>query len=168
MELLKTLGVDIKLVIVQALGFLILLYLLRRFLFDKIFALLKARREEIRDTYEKTEGDRQEAARLKAGYEKQVYEAEAEAEKKLTEAVKEAKRLGSEIVERSREEAEAIKLKAKESLELERKKVAQEIRDQVIVLSLLTSQRLIQQSLNKEAAERLVDGFIKEMEGLRC
>ncbi|HHT9119338.1 MAG TPA: F0F1 ATP synthase subunit B [Candidatus Hypogeohydataceae bacterium YC41] len=168
MEFLRVLGVDIKLVIVQALGFLILLYLLRRFLFDKIFALIKARREEIKDTYEKTEKDKQAAARLKAEYERKVSATEDEAEKKLTEAVKEAKKISAEVIDRARQEAEVIKLKAQETLELERRKVAQEIRNQVVTLSLLTSQRLIQQSLSQETAERLVDEFTKEAEELRC
>ena len=168
MEFLRVLGVDIKLVVVQALGFLILLYLLRRFLFDKIFALLKARNEEIRDTFEKIEKDRQAAAKLKADYERRVSEAEEEAERRLAEAVKQAKQIGAEIIEKTRQEAELIKLNAKETLELERKKATQELRNQVITLSLLTSQKLIGQSLSRETAERLVDEFIEESEGLRC
>lgn len=168
MEFLRVLGVDIKLVIVQALGFLIILYLLRRFLFDKIFALIQARREEIKDTFEKIERDRQDAAKLKTGYERKISEAEEEAERRLTEAVKEAKKISVEILEKTRQEAELIKLNAKETLELERKKVAQELRNQVVTLTLLTSQKLIEQSLSQEAAERLVDKFIEESEGLRC
>lgn len=167
MEFLRVLGVDIKLVIVQALGFLILLYLLRRFLFDKIFALIKARREEIKDTFEATERDRQEAVKLKTNYEKRLSEAEDEAERRLTEAVKEAQKLGSELIERSRQETEVIKLKARETIELERKKITQELRNQVVALSLLASEKLIQQSLSHEAAEKLVDGFIKDVKELR-
>ncbi|HHT9117060.1 MAG TPA: hypothetical protein ACFYD1_00375 [Candidatus Hypogeohydataceae bacterium YC38] len=60
-----------------------------------------------------------------------------------------------------------IKLKAQETIELERKKAVAEIRDQVVNLSMLTSQRLIQQSLKQETAERLVDELINEIEGLR-
>ncbi|MFN3467143.1 MAG: F0F1 ATP synthase subunit B [Candidatus Brocadiales bacterium] len=167
MEFLRVLGVDIKLVIVQALGFLILLYLLRRFLFGKIFDLIKARREEIKSTFEATERDRQEASKLKANYEKRLSEAEDEAERKLTEAVKEAQKLGSELIERSRQEAETLKLKARETIELERKKITQELRNQVVALSLLASEKLIQQSLSREAAEKLVDGFIKDVKELR-
>lgn len=167
MEFLRALGVDIKLVIVQALGFLILLYLLRRFLFDKIFAIIKARKEEIRDTFDAIEKDRMEATKLKGDYERKLSEAEDEAERKLTEAVKEGQKLRLEIIDRAREETEVMKLKAQETIELERKKLAQELRDQVVALSLLTSERLIQQSLSPEAAERLVDGFINEVKELR-
>jgi F-type H+-transporting ATPase subunit b len=166
LEFLRALGVDFRLVIIQAIGFLILLYLLKRFLFGKILALLQARKEEIQSTYAHAEKDRTEATRLKRDYEKRLAEAEEEAERKLNQAVQEAKKIGAEIIEKTRQEAEVIKLKAQETMELERKKAVAEIRDQVVNLSMLASQRLIQQSLNQETAERLVNELIKEVEGL--
>lgn len=167
MEFLKALGVDIRLLVIQAVGFLILLYILRKYLFDKILAMIRARREEIQETYDKSEQYHKEAANLKAEYEKKVTEAEEEAEKKLTTAVKEAKALSADIIEKSRQEAEAIKLKASETLELERKKAAAEIRDQVVNLSILATSKLIEQSMSKDKAEQLVDEFIKDVEGLK-
>lgn len=168
MEFLRALGVDLRLLVIQAVGFLILLYILRKYLFDKILAMIKARREEIQETYDKSERYHKEAADLKAKYERKVAEAEDEAEKKLTAAVKEAKALSTDIIEKSRQEAEAIKLKARETLELERKKAVAEIRDQVVNLSILATSRLIEQSMSRDKAEQLVDEFIKDVEGLKC
>lgn len=167
MEFLKALGVDFRLLLIQAAGFLILLYILRKYLFDKILTIIKARREEVQETYKKSEQYHTEAANLKAEYQRKVTEAEEEAEKKLTAAVKEAKALSTEMIEKSRQEAEAIKLKAKETLELERKKAAAEIRNQVVDLSTLAAYKLIEQSMSKEKAEQLVDDFIKDVEGLK-
>lgn len=167
MEFFRALHVDFKLVIVQAAGFLIVLYLLRKYLFGIILDLLKARREEVQATYDKSERHHEEAANLKAEYEKKVLEAENEAEQKLTAAVKEAKALGTEIVENSRQEAETIKQKAQETLELERKKAAAEIRNQVVNLSMLATEKLIEQTVSKDKAEQLVDKFIEDVEGLK-
>ncbi|MFQ5957654.1 MAG: F0F1 ATP synthase subunit B [Candidatus Brocadiales bacterium] len=166
MEFLKALGVDFRLLLIQAAGFLILLYILRKYLFDTILAMIKARREEVQETYDKSEEYHKEAANLKAEYQRKVTEAEEEAEEKLTAAVKEAKALGEELVEKSRQEAEAIKLKANETLELERKKAATEIRDQVVNLSMLAAQRIVGQSVDKQKAGELVDEFITDVEGL--
>lgn len=167
MEFLKALGVDPRLLIIQAAGFLILLYILRKYLFDKILTALKARREEVQETYRKSEQYREEAANLKANYERKITEAEEEAEKKLTAAVKEAKVLGTEIVEKSRQEAEIIKRKAHETVELERKKAAAEIRNQVVDLSILATQKLIETSISKAKTEELVDEFIKGVESIK-
>lgn len=167
MEFLKALGVDFRLLLIQAAGFLILLYILRKYLFDKVLAAIQARREEVQETYKKSERYHEEAANLKAEYERKVTEAEEEAEKKLTTAVKEAKVLGTEIVEKSRQEAEAIKQKAHETVELERKKAAAEIRNQVVDLSILATQKLIEKSVSKAGAEKLVDEFIESVGGLK-
>ena len=40
MEMLQSLGIDPKLVIVQVVGFLILLWLLNKFVFKKVFTIL--------------------------------------------------------------------------------------------------------------------------------
>ncbi|MEE9583960.1 MAG: F0F1 ATP synthase subunit B [Candidatus Brocadiales bacterium] len=167
LEFLRALHVDFRLVIVQAAGFLIVLYLLKRYLFDKVLAFIEARREEVKDTYAKSEQYHKEAANLKVQYEKKITEAEEEAEEKLTAAVKEAKVLSAEIVEKSHQEAEAIKQKADETLELERKKAAVEIRNQVVNLSMLATQKLIKESMGKDKAEKLVDEFIEDVEGLK-
>jgi F-type H+-transporting ATPase subunit b len=167
LEFLKALGVDARLLIIQAAGFLILLYILRKYLFDSVLDAIKARKEEVQETYRKSEQVNEEAANLKAQYERKVTETEEEAEKKLTAAVQEAKALGTEILDKSRQEAETIKQKAHETVEMERKKAAAEIRDQVVGLSILATEKLIQQTIAKDKAERLVDEFIKEAEGLK-
>jgi F-type H+-transporting ATPase subunit b len=167
LEFLKALGVDARLLIIQAAGFLILLYILRKYLFDSVLDAIKARKEEVQETYRKSEQVNEEAANLKAQYERKVTETEEEAEKKLTAAVQEAKALGTEILDKSRQEAETIKQKAHETVEMERKKAAAEIRDQVVGLSILATEKLIQQTIAKDKAERLVDEFLKEAEGLK-
>lgn len=168
MEFLRALGVDFRLVVIQAVGFLILLYLLRKYLFGRILALIQTRKEEIQSTYAHAEKDRTEAGRLRQDYEKRLTEAEEEAERRLNSAVQEAKMISAEIIEKTRQEAEAIKLKAQETIELERKKALAEIRNQVVNLSMLVTHKLIQQSVSQEGAERLVDKFIHEVEELRC
>ncbi len=167
LEFFRALHVDFRLVIVQVVGFLIVLFLLKRYLFDKLLAFIEARRKEVQDTYDKSEQYNKEAANLKVEYERKVTQAEEEAEKKLTAAVKEAKALSAEIVEKSHREAEAIKLKADETLALERKKAAAEIRNQVVNLSMIATQKLVKESVGKDKAEQLVDEFIGDVEGLK-
>ncbi|MEE8597272.1 MAG: hypothetical protein V3T09_05645, partial [bacterium] len=57
-NLLEALGVNFKMVIIQAAGFLLLLFLLKKFLFGKIKDVIKSRADEIKDTYKKSEDDR--------------------------------------------------------------------------------------------------------------
>lgn len=53
MDILNTLGINFKSIIIQGVGFLILLFVLKKFLFGKISAMIKARADEVKNTYEK-------------------------------------------------------------------------------------------------------------------
>ncbi|MBW7897169.1 ATP synthase subunit b, sodium ion specific [Candidatus Brocadiaceae bacterium B188] len=163
MDILNTLGINFKSIIIQGVGFLILLFVLKKFLFGKVSAIMKARTDEVKNTYEKTEKDRAEAERLMLEYQKKLTEAEAEAARKVQEAINEGNRISEEIVKRAKEEVEQIRLKAQESIEQERKRALSDIRNQVVTLSVLASSKIIQQSISQKTAEKLVDDFIEEI-----
>jgi F-type H+-transporting ATPase subunit b len=165
-NLLNALGVNFKMVIIQAVGFIFLLLLLKKFLFGKIKDMIKARSDEIKETYRKSDEDRAEAGKLKEDYQKKVLEAEREAEEKIQAAVVNAKELSDGIVSKSHKDAEEIMSKAQLNIDLERKKALAEVRNQVVDLTVYASARLIQQSMDHGTAERLVDDVISEVEKL--
>jgi len=167
LDILNSLGVNIKAIIIQAVGFLILLFILKKYLFGKISAMLNERSEGVKKVYTKVENDRAEAERLKIEYHKKISEAEAEAVRRIQDAVNEGSRISEEIIKRAKEEIELMKVKAKEGIDQERKKALAEIRNQVVTLSLLASSRLIRQSISSQTAEKLVDDFIEEIGELR-
>jgi F-type H+-transporting ATPase subunit b len=163
LDILNTLGVNIKAVIIQGVGFLILLFVLKKYLFGKVSAIIKERSEGIKDTYAKVEKDRDEARKLTIEYQKKLSEAEVEVARRIQDAVNEGNRVCEEIIKRAREEVELMRIKAQEGIDLERKKALTEIRNQVVTLSILTSSRIIQQSISSQTAEKLVDDFIEEI-----
>ena len=167
MDILNSLGVNIKAIIIQAVGFLILLFILKKYLFGKISAMINERSEGVKKVYTKIENDKAEAERLKIEYHKKISEAEAEAVRRIQEAVNEGSRVSEGIIKRAKEEIELMKVKAKEGIDQERKKALAEIRNQVVTLSLLASSRLIRQSISSQTAEKLVDDFIEEIGELR-
>ena len=163
MDILNSLGINFKAIIIQGVGFLILLFVLKKYLFGKISAVIKERAEGVKSTYAKIENDRVEAEQLKIEYHRKLSEAETEAAKRIQEAVNEGNRVCEEIIKRAREEVELMRIKAQEGIDLERKKALADIRNQVVTLSILTSSRIIQQSISSQTAEKLVDDFIEEI-----
>ena len=163
MDILDSLGVNFKAIIIQAVGFLILLFVLKKYLFGRISAMLKERSEGVKNEYTKIENDKVEAERLRIEYQRKLSEAEAEAVKRIQEAVNEGSRVSEEIIKRAKEEIEWMKVKAQEGIDQERKKALADIRNQVVTLSILASSRLIRQSISEQTAEKLVDDFIEEI-----
>ena len=166
MELLDALGINFKLLIIQAAGFLILLFILKKFLFGRILALIKARTEDIQNTYDKTDKDREEAEKLRIAYQSKLQEAKAEADRKIQDAVKEAKEVSDGIINKSNEKAAEIKSKAEIDIEFTKKQALASVRDHVVNLTILSTSRLIEQSVNEETAKKLVDNVVNEVGGL--
>ncbi|MCR4321242.1 MAG: ATP synthase F0 subunit B, partial [Candidatus Brocadiaceae bacterium] len=82
MDILDSLGVNFKAIIIQAVGFLILLFVLKKYLFGRISAMLKERSEGVKNEYTKIENDKAEAERLRIEYQRKLSDAEAEAVKR--------------------------------------------------------------------------------------
>ncbi len=160
-NLLEALGVNFKMVVIQAAGFLLLLFLLKKFLFGKIKDVIKSRADEIKDTYKKSEDDRSEAERLKVEYQQKAVKADEEAEAKIQVAVTKAKDVSDEMMKDTRQVIADEKTRAQLNIEIERKKALAEVRNQVIDLTILSTSRLIKQSTKRETAEKLVDDVIK-------
>ncbi len=160
-NLLEALGVNFKMVIIQAAGFLFLLFLLKKFLFGKIKDVIKARADEIKDTYKKSEDDRSEAERLKVEYQQKAVKADEEAEAKIQVAVSKAKEVSDEMMKDTRQAVADEKARAQLNIDMERKKALAEVRNQVIDLTIASTSRLIKQTASRETAEKLVDDVIK-------
>ena len=160
-NLLDALGVDFKMVFIQAVGFLILLVLMKKFLFGKIKDIIKSRADEIKGTYKKSEDDRAEAARLKEEYLQKAVKADEAAEAKIQAAVDKAKDVSDEMLKEAQQAVANEKARANQNIDLEMKKALAEVRNQVVDLTILSTSRLIKQSTKRETAEKLVDDVIK-------
>jgi ATP synthase, F0 subunit b len=157
---LDALGVDFKMVFIQVVGFLLLLLLMKKFLFGKIKDVIKSRADEIKDTYKRSEDDRAEAARLKEEYQQKAVKADEAAEAKIQIAVDKAREIGDEMLKEAHQAVADEKSRAQLNIEMERKKALAEVRNQVVDLTILSTSKLIKQSTQRETAEKLVDDVI--------
>lgn len=165
-EALSALGLNLKIIIIQAIGFLILLWLLKKFLFGRIQDIMRRRREEIVESYDENERVRQELEELKNTYEASLANLENEAARKMEQTVKEAQKLAQEILTNTRQQADEMRERAVYDINQEKKKALTEIRDEVVNLSMELTTKMIQKSMDKKTAEKLVDDFIGEFGGL--
>ena len=142
-------------------SFIILMVILYKYALPSITEILDARQEKIKGDIDQAEKLRGDAERLKGEYQRNVIKAEEEAEGKIQAAVVKAKEISDEIVKESHQAAAENRAKAQLGIDIERKKALAEIRNQVVDLTILSSSRLIQQSIQRGTAEKLVDDVIK-------
>ena len=160
-------NLEIQQILTQALGFLILLFILKKIAWKPLLSLLDERREKISSEFQTIERTKSELSRLEQDYKARLADIDAQARQRIQEAISEGQRISVEIQEKAREESRNILNKAKENIELEVAKARVELRNQVAVLAIKAAEKLIKVELTEERHKRLVTEFIDEAGQLR-
>lgn len=155
---------DIGLIIWQLIVFLIVLFILRAFVWRPILSALKAREFQIEDSLRAADNAKAEMEQIKADNEYLLQEARIERDAIL----KEAKEQATHIVEHAKAETSDITSKmiqdARDAIEVEKKAALTEVKDLVASLSLDIAEKVLRQNLSDDKSQKaLVDKFIKDV-----
>jgi len=158
------LQLDLQQIISQALSFLILLWVLKRFAWRPLLGILDARRKHIAEEIQKAAHQKTELAQLQQEYTQRLAKIEEEARLKIQQAILEGKRIGMEVQEQARAQAQAILTKSKETVELELAKAKVTLRDQVAAMTVEAVEKILQQKLDAKTDHHLVESVLAELE----
>lgn len=146
----------------QALLFLTLLFLLRKFAWKPILKAVTDREESIETALKSAEKAREEIANLTADNERILNEAKEE----RTKILKEAKVAGQKLVEEAKDKAsvEATRLIESAKQEINNQKMAAvvEVKNQVAQLSIEIAEKILKDKLNTEDAQKAFVGNLLE------
>ena len=124
---------------------------------------LEARRDAITGQLQAADEAKQEAQSLLGDYKEQVAGARDEATSIIDEARQTAESLKADIVAKAEAEAGEIRSKAKRDAEGEMRKAQGAMRSEVASLSMDVAEKVIGQSLDRDAQSALVDQYIDEL-----
>ena len=158
---------DLGQIITQIIGFIVALWILKRYAWKPILHILEERRNRIQEEMDRTAEDRKEAARTLAGYQEKMKDIDSEARAKIQEAVREGQAVAADIKDSARKEAQAFLDRAKEEIDRERAKAKIELKRDVVDLSLRATEKLLGETVDEEKNRRMVDAFIDELGGMK-
>jgi F-type H+-transporting ATPase subunit b len=156
-------GVDVFKLAFQIINFLLILYLLNRFLFRRVLALLDERQERIARGLEDAEAAARDRELARAEREAALDEARKEAQAMIARATKIAEDSRAEIVAAARAEAEKVAARASEEITAEKQRAIAELRSHVADLALDAAGRLVKAEMNAPTQRRLVEEFLAEV-----
>lgn len=139
---LASIGIDWKLIIAQMINFLILFFVLARFAFKPIVAMLEKREKTIRESLENAAAINDEKLRWEEKYTELKDEARQEARKIIGEAKNATEKMRQEVQKVIEQETKALIAQARLGAAAERTKVMAETKAQLAELVILASQRL--------------------------
>lgn len=164
---LGALGIDGRMLIAQIVNFVILLVLLRAFLYRPVLRMLQERRERIAESMRQAEEVKQQLARAQQEYESAILRARREAQEIVTQANDLGKRLTEEARQRAQAEAQADLERARAQIRLETQQAIAKLRAEVADLAVLAAGRIIQRSLDTKEHYDLVAEVLRETEKLK-
>jgi F-type H+-transporting ATPase subunit b len=159
--------IDIRQVVTQVLGFLLMVWILSRYAWKPLLGALEARRQKIADEFQHADRLKREAEELRSSYDAQLRGIEARARQRLQEAVAEGHKVAAEIKGQAQREAVQRLERAGEEIAHERDKAREALKEQVIQLSMRSAEKVLRTKLDDPMQRKLVGEFLDEVEALK-
>ncbi len=150
-------------VIATIINFVILYFILRHFLFQRVNDTISNRQNEIIDKINKTDDDMKKAEALRIENEDNLKQAKEQGKTIVEEYKIKAEKVSSDVLKEAHEEAETILVRARTEAEREKEKAADEVKNQVVDLAVLISSKALEQSIDEEQHRRLIKDFIAKV-----
>lgn len=164
MEVLGKLGINPLLLIAQIVNFLILLWLLNRFLYKPILKLFKDRSTRIEDGIKTAENLKKQAAEAEERHKQYLDEARKEAHRIIEQATKLGDEEKKKIIEMANEEARKIVDKTMQEINAEKQNIMSEIKKEVGEMVVALSSSMIKKKLDETSQRAMIEEAIKEVE----
>ena len=151
--------------IAQILYFLVLVFVLAKFAYKPLLGMMEERKNKIASDLETAEQAKKDAEAVKAEYAAKLADARQEAQAIIDNARKTAQAAHDKIMADTKVEQEQYEAAQKEIIATEKKKAMDEVRAQVISLSMIAAGKIVEQKLNseedKKMASKIVDSIMK-------
>lgn len=141
----------------QAINFAVLAWLLHRFLYGPLLAVIDRRRGQVEQVFEEAKTARRTAEEHRRGFEFRIADIAREREKLLAEAREHIEVERREVLVHAETEADSLVANQREALDQERRQAEGELGERALALALSLSERLLMQVSGSAVTEALLD-----------
>lgn len=159
-EMFKALDLDLAQTIMNLGIILVFLPVLQSFFYVPLNEAMEARSTELENAFTEAEALKEQMTQIRSDYEARLAAAETEAREQIQAQIKETQALRQSLMAEATAKRDEIIKKAEQDAEAERKRVVQELRREVVDLSLRATERLIAKNVDDAANRKLVEEFI--------
>ena len=150
--------------IVMAIGnLLILVLILKKFLFKPVQNILKQREDEVNKIYSDADKALTKANQDKAAYERKLVDVKEEADSLIKSASERAKQESGEIVAAAKAEAERRLRNADEDIERAKRKAAQDMKNSIAEMVVDLASEVAAKEIDPKAHSELIDSAIESL-----
>jgi len=141
---------------------LVLFLILKKFFFEKVHHFIQARENAIKDVYENADAANRKAEEKLQAYNLKIAQIESEGREIIKNAKLKAERQAAEIIEETGKKADAMIERALKEIEMEKVHAISDMKNQIITLSLLAAEKIMEKDLEASGQEAFIDNIIEQ------
>lgn len=161
-DLLSSLGIDVRLLVIQAIAFLVLLWVLTKFVYPVLSGMLEKREATIREGLKAAEKAEQKAAKANIEVEELLSDARRQAKAVIALAKEEAAVIAETANENAAEQTERMLKKAGDEIEKEIVNARKALRDETISLVAQATEKVIAGAMTEKIDQKVIDLALKD------
>lgn len=151
-------------ILAQMLNFFILVWILARFAYKPLVSMMQERKERIAKDLADAQAARNEAEQFKADYAAQIANARQEAQQIVEKTVQQAEATTREQLAAAREQIEREKERARQDIVNERDRAMNNLRNEVISLSVAMATKVVAKDMDSETNTKLIEDAIAKLD----
>jgi F-type H+-transporting ATPase subunit b len=157
-----SLGINLPLLVVFVVNFIVLLVMLRLFLYKPVMKVLDERAKRTKEAMDLAEATKKEYEQAKGEIQKQIEKGRQEAQAIITQAMQVGERLKEESRQEAAKQSQVMIDRARSELEAERDKIVGDLRREFVEISISAAEKVIKETLDKEKHRKLIEETLQE------
>ena len=161
MQTLDVISVNIWQMLASLANLVLLFLMVKKFLYKPVKKMLETRQNAIKGDYDAAAQAKEKALSDQKAYEDKLKDARDEADRVIKNAVSIAGDREKEILAEAKLKAEGIVRQAENDAVLERKKAEDGIRKEIVEVSSLLTEKMLEREVSADDHKRFIDSFIE-------
>ncbi|MHB0938066.1 MAG: F0F1 ATP synthase subunit B [Armatimonadota bacterium] len=162
-EFLLQFGIHWQVALAQAIGFLILFGIVKRFLFGPVGQIMQQREERIVNQLANAEAQQVRAESLRKEYEDHLTRIADEARERFDVAMKEAEAARQKTLQQTQEEVRALYQRHESQLERDREQLRRDLRGELSDLAVMAAAKALRGQMTPTIQSAVIDQVISEL-----
>ena len=159
---LSGLGLNIPTLLAQIVNFVVLFVLLRLVAYKPILKMLDARSRKVEESMKQADYIKEQVAHAEEESRKRIEAASKEGQEVIARAMRAGEEVRQQAQQDARKDAEGLITRARTEIQRERDGAIDGLRREFADLTIMAAEKVIEQSLDKEAHRRLIDKTLEQ------
>jgi F-type H+-transporting ATPase subunit b len=155
-------GINLPVLVAQTVNFVVLLTLLKLFVYKPVLGMLDQRRARIEEGLNAAQRGQERAAEAERAAQAELDTARREGQNLVQNAQQAAQRIQEEGRAAAAQQTEAMLTRARSEIQMERDTAISELRREFADLTIAAAEKIIGQSLDRNAHQRLIEQALAE------